>query len=408
MAVLRRELAGGYAVLALNALVTLLLVPVYLRLLGAAQWGNVAMCMTLQGALFAFDAVLAPPLLRDVAKAALPGGAHAVYRRYLRLYGAIALGVFVGGQTILLLLPALAGLPGDALVWPLRLVLVQFLFQFCNNAAIGYWNGLLQQRRANGRLAAALLSKHALALTLLLTWRADALAYLLPFALLGALEFAWNYRAVQRDARPSPAPAAALGASGVPAYAAAAVLGLIGGQIDRLVLSLYLPAAEYGRYFLAGTVVLSLLQLQVPLLRSLLPRLAAAEAPRAWLRAMLTASLLLIALPGLLIALAPERVARLWLHDAATAAAIAPWLSLMLPAVALLALYAPFGTLALGQGRYRLLTRIAALALLAQVAVLALGVATLGARTGGFAWLACALVQLAFVPSILRRTHAHD
>lgn len=405
---LRRELAGGYAVLVLNVLVTLLLVPLYLRLLGAEHWGIVALCLTLQGALFALDAMLAPPLLRDIAVASADGNAYAVYRRYLRLYGAIALGLFVAGQATLLLLPTLAALPRDALVWPLRLVLVQFLFQFCNNAAIGYWNGRLQQPYANRRLAVALLAKHAAALTLLLVWRADPLAWLLPFAVLGALEFGLNAYAVRRDA---PVPSSATPPAsppGVPAYALAALLGLFGGQVDRLVLSLYLPAVDYGRYFLASTVVLSLLQLQVPLLRSFLPRLTTAADPAAARRTMLNASLLLVALPSLLIALAAGPVMQLWLRDAAVAAVIAPWLSLMLPAVAVLALYAPFGALLLAQGRYGLLTRINALALLAQVGVLAAGVTLLGPRAGGFAWLACALVQLAFVPLILRREPVHE
>lgn len=404
---LRWELAGSYAGLTLNALITLLLLPVYVRLLGAAEWGSVALCMTLQGLLFAADAALAPPLLRDVATAAAQGRQVAVYRRYLKLYGAIALGLFAAGQLVLLVLPLLGAWPADAPLWPLRLVLVQFLFQFCNNAAIGYWNGVLQQRRANLRQAVALLIKHGSALALLLFWRADALAYLLPFAIVGAAEFALNRRVVLRAAPAVPSSAVtATSGLDVAAYAAAAGLGLIGGQIDRIVLSLYLSAVDYGRYFLASTVVLSLLQLQQPLLRSFLPRLATADPWQPWLWAMLRASLLLVALPSVLLSLAPEPLVRLWLHDAAAAAAIAPLLSLMLPAVALLAAYAPFGALLLGQRRYRLLTRINGLALLAQLLVLAVATTTLGAHAGGLAWLACALAQLAVVPLILRRREA--
>ena len=401
---LRWELAGSYAGLTLNALITLLLLPVYVRLLGAAEWGSVALCMTLQGLLFAADAALSPPLLRDVASAAAQGGQVTVYRRYLKLYGAIALGLFAVGELVLLLVPLFDALPRDTPLWPLRLVLVQFLFQFCNNAAIGYWNGVLQQRRANLRVAAALLIKHACALALLLFWRADALAYLLPFAVVGAAEFVLNRRALLRAA-PAVPRSVAMAARGIDVgpYAAAAVLGLIGGQIDRIVLSLYLPAADYGRYFLASTVVLSLLQLQQPLLRSFLPRLATADPWQPWLWAMLRASLLLVALPSVLLSLVAQPLVRLWLHDAGAAEAVAALLGLMLPAVALLAAYAPFAALLLGQRRYRLLTRINAAALLAQLLVLAMATRTLGAYAGGLAWLACALTQLAVVPLILRR-----
>lgn len=399
------ELAGGYAYLALSALVTLLLVPVYVRLLGAQQWGVVALCMTVQGLLFALDALLAPPLLRDVARAAERGGEGAMFHAYLRLYAALALALFVPGQALL----AWPGAVPEAVQWPLRLILVQFLVQFCNNAAIGYWNGLQQQRRASLRLGLALLAKHAAALLLLLFWRADAMAYLLPFAVLGAIEFLLNWRAL-RGRCGCPAPLAAGSAAtapayGVAAYALAATLGALGGQIDRIVLSLRLPAADYGRYFLAGTVVLSLLQLQVPILRSFLPRMATAATAAPVVLAMGRASLGLVALPALLLALFAEPALTLWLGNAATAAALAPTLRLMLAGVMLLALQAPLAALLLSQRRHALLALMNGLALLAQVLLLA-GVDPPALTTGGLAWLVAALVQLAFAPLVLAQLHA--
>ena len=102
--------------------------------------------------------------------------APAIFGAYLRSYLRLALPLFVAGQALLALYP-----PDAALAWPLRLALLQWLFQFCNGAALGYWNGLQRQGEANRRLALALLCKHALALLLITQWQASAVAWLLPF-----------------------------------------------------------------------------------------------------------------------------------------------------------------------------------------------------------------------------------
>ena len=84
------------------------------------------------------------------------------------------------------------GSPGSApidadLSSALTIGLVQFVCQFSNNAALGYWNGLERQRLANARAAVFLLAKHALALLGVSLYWPSALAYLLPFAAIGAI-----------------------------------------------------------------------------------------------------------------------------------------------------------------------------------------------------------------------------
>ncbi|MCQ4163637.1 hypothetical protein [Tahibacter harae] len=403
----RRQLAlnllANYGQLLLMAAVTVFLLPLYLRLLGPAQWGLVAQCLALQGLLFALELALGPPLLRDLAAA--PERAPAVFGAYLRSYLRLALPLFVAGQALLALYP-----PDAALAWPLRLALVQWLFQFCNGAALGYWNGLQRHGEANRRLALALLCKHALALLLITQWQASAVAWLLPFVLIGLVELVLNLRAVRAQAPAAPAATAYAAGRAVAAYAPAAALGLLTGQVDRLVLAVLLPAADYGRYFLAATVVLSLLQLQMPIQRAFLPRLAAAAAPRRELRAMLRASLLLVVVPSLLLASLAPPLLRLWLHDAATAAVLAAPLRLMLLGVAALAIYAPFGAWLLAQRRHRRLALINGLTLALQLAVLLRLTPSLGFTAGALAWLVCGLVQLAFVPwtGLPRVEPAHD
>lgn len=390
------NLVSGYAYLGFAALVMLFLVPVYVQVLGATLWGVVAWCLTVQGVLFGLDAALGPLLLRDVARAGHDDRVQASYARFLRLYGAVALVVFVLGQCVLVVLD-IAQTASPTLLWALRLALLQFLFQFANNAAIGVWHGLQQQRRANLRLAGFAMLKHALALWLVIGWSPTPAAYFLPFAGVSLLEFVLNRRRVLRERIVPSATPGATGdeTRGIAGYAVAAGIGLLSFNIDRVFLSFRLPAAEYGVYFLLASLLFAVLHLQTPLGRVFLPQMATTASPRAVARAMLRIALPLLVLPCLALAAMPELVLRLWLHDAAIAAAGAPALRVMLIAVAMIVLFAPTATLLIRQQRWRTIAAINLAMLLAQCLVLVLLTPHLGLQAGAWAWLAAASVQLA-------------
>jgi len=191
------NLASNYGYIAFLALIPIFVVPLYVHLLGATVWGDVAVCLTLQGFLFLLDMALGPLMLRDVARAAADG-AHAswAYRRFLKIYASTAVIVCVLGLLLLAIFDEYRMHRAEPLAPDMRcalsLAFVQFLFQFGNNAAIGYWNGLERQRLANLRLAAFTLAKHVVALTVLEAWRASACAYMTAFALAAAVEFFLN------------------------------------------------------------------------------------------------------------------------------------------------------------------------------------------------------------------------
>lgn len=413
------NIASSYANFGLMALITLLVVPVYVHTLGAAQWGLVALCMTLQGVLFSIDVALGPLMLRDIARATQQGRQASVHQRFLRLYVGVALGLFVLAQLAVSALhnPPLATPIDDELALALRIVLVQFLFQFSNNAAIGFWNGQERQGFANQRLAVFLLIKHGLAVLLVTQWSATAIAYLIPFALVCAIEFVVNQLLVRREATvaskalaPSALPMAevmrddSLGGQwrDVLGFAWAAGLGVLTTQIDRIYLSLTLPAAQFGVYFVICSLMLSLLHLQVPIHRAFLPRMATAAAPSDVLAAMLRVSVLLLVLPCLLMAVFPQTLLWLWLHDAGIAAAGAESFRLMLIAVALIALFSPFGSLLLSQQRYRLMTAMNAAVVVLQVLLLWVFVPRLGMSAGALAWLGCGAIQVSVAVIIWR------
>jgi O-antigen/teichoic acid export membrane protein len=396
------DLLSNYSYVGLMALVTLFVLPQYARMLGPEQWGTVALCITIQAFLFSVDQLLGPTMLREVARAAEHGRQHAAYLRFLRLYALPAFAGFVLGIAILWMLERQRAAQGGAmpadLVWALRLALVQALFQFSNNAAIGYWSGLNQQRRANRRLAAFVLLKHGLALTLLVTWGANAVVYMLPFALVSALEFLANHRRIERDGDAAPAVVgtghAATEWRDLAGFGAAATLGLITAQIDRAFLSFALPVEQYGVYVLVGSLMLSMLSLQAPIQRAFLPRLTTATDPQLIAKAMLKVECALLVLPALLMAAFPETVLLLWLHDAELVRAGAPTFRLLMLGVALNAVYVPASAMLLHLHRNAAIAAINLTVLGVQLWILAVWTPQVGMVAGAWSWLACGLVQL--------------
>ena len=389
------DLGSGYANIALAALATVFLVPLYAAWLGAAQWGVAALCLTLLGLLSALDIALSPLALRDVAQAAGRGRAYAAYRRYLRVYAGSA-GVLAAVAALAVAALAASGTIARDLVAPLALVLVQFVAQFSNNAALAWWNGRGEQRVANARSLGFLALRHASALAAV-AWRpGDAVAWLAPFAVVAAVEFAINAARVRHEAAGEPAIDATATYDGwraVAGFGLAAVLGVATTQIDRVALPLALPLATYGTYFLVASLMLALLQLQVPIHRAFMPCIATATAPWREVAAMWKVSMTLVALPCLVLALVPELVLRLWLHDAAVAAAGAAPLRWMLLAVALIASYAPVNTWLVSRRRYRLLAAVNGAVLVVQAMLLALLLPSFGMLAGALAWFACGAVQ---------------
>jgi O-antigen/teichoic acid export membrane protein len=386
--VLGGELLSSYALFGVMALIALLLTPWYARALGAAEWGVAALALTLHGLLFTLEQVLGPLLLRDIGGAsaqARPAQLQRHRRRYQR-----------GGLLLTLLAAAALGL-GDAAP-ALWLSLPLFLLQISNSVEVGYWHASGSLHRANRRSAGFHLLKHGLAVggLLLFAPRADLLVGGL---LLGsAVEYLANRRAHALDGLGGAASAAAAAPppreAGLALFGLASLCGLLSGQVDRLVLSWTLPLADYGRYYLLGSVLLAVLHLQLPLQRSFLPRIAADAEPWPHALRMLRAGLLLIGLPCLGAILLAEPALRLWSGDPVLASEGAPVLRGMLLAAILMVVYAPLGSVLLSRTRYRRLLAINAGVLGVQLVTLLLGVDALGMLAGALAWLAGAGLQL--------------
>lgn len=383
---------------------SLALVPFYLKWLGAQQWGLVAVCMALQALWGVLDAGLSQIMPRDVARQGATGQAR-VYRIYARAYWLLGMTGFALGQILVPWLVTHWFNRGSGLdPWAelaLRLVLVQFLFQFANSANVGYWLGREKQKLANIRQCIFGTLKHAGAVALILGWRADALAYLLPFVLGSVLEWWSNRYAVSRllvedpDFRVKIRDLRALmGEAGT--LAVGVLAGMLVVQIDRIVLSSVVDIEAFGRYVVVANLGLALMQLQSPLTRAFLPRLVGAVATdRRRTRVQLGGAVLgLCVLPSVLAAIFAPFILDLWLGDRVIVVEGATTLRLIALAVAVNSIFSVIYLEIITRAKSGVILAINVVSLVVVFPVTFLLSEWIGVTAGGVAWMMIATLQL--------------
>lgn len=390
---------ANYAYVGLMALVTLFLTPVYVRLLGPTEWGAVALCITFQSVLFLLDAGLGQVAPREFASVQVDRARqHALYRRFQQIYLTGGLGAWVLGQVLVgWLVPRISPDVSESGMWAVRLILTQFVLTFANSAPMGLWNGLQMQKRANLRQAGFMALKHLGALACVTMLAPAAWAYVLPFVVVGVLETGLNlwtvrheYRDLHEEGGAAQTPSLGVLLSHVGGFGVAVLAGMLTSQIDRLYLAPRLSLQDFGAYSLAVTLGLAFMNLQQPLQKAFLPKVVAAQGSA---KTLFLATLVVCALPCVVVAAWSAEVLHLWVGQRAVVPDSATVLSLVLVGVAFNGLYAADYTRLVAARAWRPVLGINVLILLVQAALLAWGVALWGMRAGGWSWVACGLMQ---------------
>lgn len=414
---MRRMLASGigqniianYLTVIWMSGLSLAFIPLYLKYLGPEQWGLVAICMAIQSFLGLLDAGLGQIMPRDIARVAGNKFAEArVFRVFSRAYIGLGIIGFVVGQ---ISVPWLVthwfnqgqGVSAETDL-ALRLVLVQFLFQFANNAHTGYWNGRQTQKLANLRQCAFGTAKHAGALCLVFFWRADIFGYLLPFALVSVFECWANRRTVHRELGELTNGGASLEDFRVLAretgvLVIGVVIGMLASQADRIILSRLVDVISFGHYVIVANLGLAFMQLQYPLIRAFFPRIARADADGTgsssiWQLA-LGVSILCVLPCAVVVAMAPWLL-QAWIGNPEIVEQGTIPLRLILSAVALNALYQLIYQRILASGHGRFVIIINTSLLIIVVPLLIILTPIIGIVAGGVSWLILALTQFIF------------
>jgi O-antigen/teichoic acid export membrane protein len=405
--ILRRNVLANYSATAWLGAVTLVSTPLYLRWLDHAQWGLIAACVTVQSMLVLLDIGMTQSMPRAFARVARdPATLDRAFRAHARLYVGLASIVFVVGQVVAPFIArgwlARRGVDPEQGEWALRLLLVQFLFQFSNNAHVGFWLGTERQVQASVRQCVFMTLRHGSALAVIGSGHPSAIAYLAPFAFWAAVECLANRHSVMLSpTRAGAGPSldelgAVLRSASVLTLAVA--VGMVVSQADRLLLSTVLSIDEFGRYAASAALGLAFLQLQYPLVRAFMPRMVAVQAgdpaaATALLRPMAVALLVGCIVPCALAAAFAGPLLHAWTGDATAAVDGRFVLQAILVAVALNGAYSVVYPLMLASGSDRTVLAINLVSLAAVGGFAAAAGSTATAATGGEIWLLSASVQ---------------
>ncbi len=332
-----------------TALVQLILIPVFVRLLGLEAYGLIGFYIALQGASQVLDLGLSPALSRELAGAQAHPESIASTRDLVRTVevGYLVIGVGLGAA-LTGLAPWLTthwfsgtALPSDTILLSLQLMglllMVQWPISLYQSALVGLEQliGLnaintVAALVINGGGVLFLMATTASLPRLLLWWVGANTVRTVVLALLVWRSLPLTDRKLRID--PSRLRAIARYAGGMAIGSAA---GLLLTQLDRVAVSRALPLADLGRYSLAANVVIALSLIALATYNALFPRLAAlselGEAGPVANHFHLTAQIVVVVVVpvGLVLSLFATDVFTLWTGDAAQAHRIAPAAALL-------------------------------------------------------------------------------
>lgn len=406
---LRLGVTANYASQFYVAAISIALVPVYLRYLGAEAYGLVGFFALLQAWFQFLDMGLSGTLSREAAR--LRGGAtsadefRALFSALQRIFVVIAL---VAGGAVVASSGFIAtrwlqveALPLKTVAQSVALMGLALPLRWLSGLYRGVVGGFERQVWLGGFGALVATLRFALVIPLLAFVSASVLAFFWFQLAVSALEvLALGWMAHRHLPRPTPGDRPARWFAplrktfGFSVYLSlATVAWLLITQTDKLLLSAALPLAAYGQFTLAVMLASAVSMLAGPIGQAVLPRLTRLEAEGAHAEALglyrrATQWLCIVAAPAsLTLAFFGEQVLFAWTGDAALARGLAPVLALYAAGNGVLAVGAMPYCLQHAQGKLRLHTVGTLLLAAALVPAMALATGRAGALGAGMVWL---------------------
>lgn len=272
-----KNVIANYASVFLLGGGVLILYPIYINILGAKQWGVVSACLLIQSFMFFLDSGMSQIMPRDISSTDKKAQ---IYTGYLSFYflisGLGSIAIYISANYLSLYwFKVLEN--AYQLELALKILSVQFFFQFINNANLGLWNGMQEQVIANKRQCAFFIIKHALALSFV-SFANNAVAYVLAFSITAFFECAYNYLTIRWNYFKGSAFFDFLGCGKIIKsnwhFSLSVVVGVIASQLDRILISKYVELDVFGYYSLSVQYGLAFLQFQYPIIKSLIPAIS--------------------------------------------------------------------------------------------------------------------------------------
>jgi len=411
--VVARNAASNFITLGWLSLLSILAIPVYIKLLGVSEWGLVAACASLQLVSNFIDAGFSQIVPRWVAREAHnPAALRSYMALFRRLYLALGLLVFVllqvGAGYLAQSWFQVAPDRSVALETAIRIIAFQMLFQFVNNLHIGLWHGLQRQVLANVSVGGFGTLKHMATMAVLFVGPAQAWLYATTFAAVAMFEVFTNAWLVRRTLGKPPLSEQAHLQTMKPFLREVSVLsggivvGLLVSQMDKFILSRSVSLEDFGVYAVVATLALAFLQLQAPITRAYFPLLVQdiqtfGRVSGVHMRRLVAGTLIFSTLPALLASLFAGPLLGLWLHDLKFVELGQQTMQLLLLAVATNTVYGCIYQVMVAAGRSNLVLKFNLVALAVAGLVVAASAASdqpFGLLLGGFIWVSATLTQL--------------
>lgn len=339
---LRRNILANYAGIVTTTLMTFLVVPFYLRWLGADAYGLVGVAAMVQSWLMLLNAGLSPVVGRQAAQSHAGVANWRDTARFFRtvewLLGLLSLLTLcvmaVGSQWLALHWLKASSLPPGLVAQAIVLFSLNILLRLASSINSGVLQNMEQQLWQNGNLIVFSLLRFAASLPIV--WYSHDVQWLFTWWVLVSMGEYLSIRSKIARLLPVKVPLftfdlALLRQHGHMAATLAftSTVWVMITNLDRLVLSGLLPLAEYGHYSVATLLASGVLLLAQPVTQAFQPRLSAAFARGGMLPACeefrrCTRLVVLVTFPVAAVLLAmPQMALQLWTGNAALAMATA-------------------------------------------------------------------------------------
>lgn len=351
----RRNALANYIGAGFATLGPILALPWYLSILGPSQYGLIGVMLLLQALLSMLDAGAGQALVREVALRLdvgndQRGDARSLLVGFERVYAAVAIAagfaLFALSGPLTVSWLDLDGLPEHLGQQAIQGAAGIFCAQFPGAVYRSVLIGGQAQVGLSSLTAAATVLRHGGGVLVLQHFPAIS-TYVLWNIAVGLAEtlvrrwMAWCV--VNACPRVRQGEALRVLLPSMARLTAAALVGAVTVQIDKVYLSRMVSIEQFGYYSIAASVALGMLQFVYPLIQALLPRAVQAGASPGRLRALelrlacgIAASIVVLAAGFVL---AGENLLRMWIAQDGASEAIYPLLGVLLVGTALNALY---------------------------------------------------------------------
>jgi len=405
------------------ALLSLVFVPLYIRFLGVESYGLIGIYASLLGLFAVMDLGLSTTLNRILAQHESQGMEAAQLRNLVRTFEVSYWGIgMVVGAIVLAVAPWLAthwindkNLPPGATTEALRLMGGVIVFQWPVSLYMGGLMGLQRQALLNIIRSAVATAQGVGAVLVLWLVSPTIQAFFVWQVAVGALQILLLRRYLLRSLPGDGMRGGfelkwllhnwkfSAGTLGI------TLLATVLTQLDKVILSKWLPLTAFGYYTLATTVGAAVTSLGAPIYAAVFPRLSQLHAngdepglARLYHKTSRLMSLLMIPI-GLVLGLFALPILTLWLHDAGIAEKVAPILRVMIVGTVANAVMMVPLALQLAYGWTRLSIYKNIIAVLLFVPMLLGLVAHYGALGAAISWAVLNLGYVAFEPVMMHR-----